>query len=172
MALVSRLGRIRGWLALAGAWTLLGVCAAPAVQSQDKTSQEQKETSAEDKAQVALLKDYPKLRDLDTHCPFTPPESLEAWKERSPQVKQQLLVSLGLLPMPKLDPVKPNIYGRIPLDGYTIEKVTFETLPGFYVTGNLYRPDPMPEGKVPGVLCPHGHWAEARFFDVPEAERN
>ena len=83
MALVSRLDRIRGWLALASAWTLVGLCAAPAVHSQDKTAQEQKETSAEDKAQAALLKDYPKLRDLDTHCPFTPPESLEAWKERS-----------------------------------------------------------------------------------------
>ena len=165
------------WLYVSGVLSLSIVCGLSTFNAsqyscaQEKSAQP-KTSDAVDSPQAELLASYPKLRDLDTHCPFTPPESLDKWKERSAQIKQQLLVSLGLHPLPKMDPVDPKIYGRIPLDGYTIEKVTFETLPGFHVTGNLYRPDPMPAGKVPGILCPHGHWAEARFFDVPAAQRN
>ncbi len=124
-------------------------------------------------SQAALKEAYPKLRDLNEHCPFTPPSDLKQWEPRAEQLKNQLRVSLGLHPMPNMAKIQPKIYGRITLDGYTIEKVTFETLPGFYVTGNLYRPDPMPKDveKVPGILCPHGHWENARFYDCPPAER-
>ncbi|MEQ1840486.1 MAG: acetylxylan esterase, partial [Verrucomicrobiales bacterium] len=45
---------------------------------------------------------------------------------------------------------------------YTIEKVYFESVPGFFVTGNLYRPT-NPKGKVPAVMFAHGHWKDARL---------
>ncbi len=113
------------------------------------------------------------LRDLNTHCPFDPPTSLEAWQSRATDLRLQLQVSLGLLPKIELDPVKPNIYGKVERQGYTIEKVTFESLPGFFVTGNLYRPAEIAAGKrVPGILCPHGHWTEARFYDNQADEVN
>jgi cephalosporin-C deacetylase-like acetyl esterase len=54
---------------------------------------------------------------------------------------------------------------------YTIEKVYFESLPGHYVTGNLYRPAGasreigVVDGKRPAILCPHGHWKDGRFLD-------
>ncbi len=106
------------------------------------------------------------LRDLDSHCPFTPPMDLATWQSRAADVKLQLEVSLGLFPQAELDPVKPKIYGKIDKDDYTIEKVTFESLPGFFVTGNLYRPkNPVAGKQMPGILCPHGHWSNARFYD-------
>ncbi len=109
-----------------------------------------------------------RLRDLDSHCPFEPPSTLEAWQSRAADLRLQLLVANGLHPSPELDPVAPQIYGRIDKQGYSIEKCIFESLPGFYVTGNLYRPSHIPEGqKVPGILCPHGHWTDARFYDNP-----
>ncbi len=112
------------------------------------------------------LRDQAPLRDLDSHCPFTPPNDLATWHKRAADLKLQLQVSLGLFPLPELDPVKPNIYGKIDRDDYTIEKVTFESLPGFFVTGNLYRPKNAVAGKqMPAVLCPHGHWTNARFYD-------
>ncbi len=62
--------------------------------------------------QADLQKQIPALRDLDSHCPFTPPTSLDAWKARSAQVKLQMQVAMGLHPMPKLDPVEPRSMAR------------------------------------------------------------
>lgn len=104
------------------------------------------------------------LKDLDGYFPFPVPDSLDAWHVRAEQVRQQLLVSQGLWPMPAKTPLQPVIHGRIELDGYSVEKVYFQSLPGFYVTGNLYRPLG-PPAKRPGVLSPHGHWANGRFYD-------
>lgn len=117
----------------------------------------------------------PELRDLDSHCPFSPPDSVEAWQARADDLKLQLQVSLGVFPNLELDPVRPNIYGKTFHDGYSIEKVTFESLPGFFVTGNLYRPLPtqasgLQAQKLPGILCPHGHWREARFHEASPGE--
>lgn len=120
-----------------------------------------------------LQADVPPLRDLNTHCPFQPPESLQAWQDRAQDLKLQLQVSLGLFPRPQLDAVNPQIYGRIDRDDYTIEKVTFESLPGLVVTGNLYRPkNATAKGKLPAVLAPHGHWDEARFYSPSQDEIN
>ena len=58
-------------------------------------------------------------------------------------------------------PLNPQVYGKLDRDGYTIEKVVLETFPGFTLSGNLYRPA-RATGKVPGMLCPHGHWEDGR----------
>ncbi len=69
--------------------------------------------------------------------------------------------------MPEKTPLHAVIHGKIDRDEYTIEKVFFESTPGHYVSGNLYRPKGK-SGKLPGVLFPHGHWEDARFFDAGE----
>ncbi|QEH36876.1 Acetyl xylan esterase (AXE1) [Aquisphaera giovannonii] len=92
---------------------------------------------------------------------FHAPTTLEAWRDRSKHVREQMLVSLGLWPMPPKTPMSPKIYGKIERDGYTIEKVVLETMPGFTLSGNLYRPSKS-EGKIPAILCPHGHWNDGR----------
>ncbi len=105
------------------------------------------------------------LKDLDGYFPFAVPETREAWEARSAQVRRQLLVALGLWPMPTRTPLNAVIHGKVGRDDYTVEKVYFESFPGFYVTGNLYRPKKGMD-KKPGVLCPHGHWSNGRFTDA------
>ena len=80
-------------------------------------------------------------------------------------MREQVLVANGLWPMPDKTPLNPVIHGKIDRDDYTIEKVFFASYPGHYVSGNLYRPKGK-TGKLPGVLCPHGHWANGRFFEA------
>ena len=52
---------------------------------------------------------------------------------------------------------------------YSVERVFFESMPGYFVTGSLYRPAKV-SGKVPAVLCPHGHWNDGRFLKQTEGE--
>lgn len=109
-------------------------------------------------------------KDLDGYFPFEPPATPEIWERRATQVRQRILVSQGLWPMPtKLD-LKAQIYGRIDRGDYTVEKVHFESAPGFFVTGNLYRPKKIQGGKAPAVLFAHGHWADARLSQATAAE--
>ncbi len=106
-----------------------------------------------------------KLQDLNGYFPFTPAKSREEWEHRAERLRRQMLVALGLWPMPSKTPANAVIHGCRDQGDYTVEKAYFESFPGFFVTGNLYRPKGK-SGKLPGVLCPHGHWANGRFYDV------
>src|SRR5687767_13964033 len=104
-------------------------------------------------------------KDLNGYFPFNPPATKEGWNDRATRIRTQVLVATGLWPMPEKTPLNPVIHGKIERDGYTVEKVFFASMPGHYVSGNLYRPKNVPAGaKVPGVLHPHGHWPNGRFM--------
>jgi dienelactone hydrolase len=104
-----------------------------------------------------------------SYFPFTPPKTKEAWEVRRKEVREQMLVGLGLWPMPEKTPLKPVIHGKIDREGYSIEKVFFASTPGHYVSGNLYRPKGK-EGKLPGVLFAHGHWNNGRLYEASDKE--
>src|SRR5687767_4219291 len=69
------------------------------------------------------------LKDLDGHFPFTVPTTLEQWNARAERLRLQVRVALGVHPMPEIAKQKPIIHGRIERDGYTVEKMYFESLP-------------------------------------------
>jgi len=87
----------------------------------------------------------------------------DAWEQRADFLRHQAMVAQGLWPAPPKTPLNPVIHGSIDRDGYTIQKVYFTSLPGHYVTGNLYLPKGK-TGKLPAVLCPYGHWPDGRFW--------
>jgi hypothetical protein len=101
------------------------------------------------------------FRTLDDK--FSPPRFTDAgeWKKRAAYLREHILASAGLLPMPDRGPLAPEIFGKVTKNDYTVEKVYFQSLPGFLVTGNLYRP--IGPGPFPAVLAPHGHWAYGRL---------
>lgn len=101
-------------------------------------------------------------KDLNGYFPFNPPSSLSEWDARKEEVRRRILVAEGLWPMPTKTPLNAVIHGKVEREGYTVEKVYFESSPGFFVTGSLYRPT-NPKGKVPGVMFAHGHWQDARL---------
>src|SRR6516162_4041194 len=81
---------------------------------------------------------------------------LEDWEQRKPRLKQEYLEMLGLWPLPEKTPLNAKVTGTIDNGDVTIEKLHFQSRPGLYVTGNLYRPKKA-EGKYPTVLYLCGH---------------
>lgn len=111
-------------------------------------------------------------RDLDTHHLFQRPASRKAWEARREEVRRRILFSAGLWPMPEKTPLHPRVTGRTIGPDYVIENVAIETLPGFYLCGNVYLPRGK-RGPFPGIVNPHGHWGAGRLTmepDVPRAD--
>jgi hypothetical protein len=102
------------------------------------------------------------IRHREVTYDFAGYRSQEEWLDRAARLKKQILVSAGLWPAPAKTPIQATIFGKVDRVDHTIEKVYFESYPGFYVTGNLYRPKKV-SGKMPAVLCPHGHWTYGRL---------
>ncbi|MFG0267968.1 MAG: alpha/beta hydrolase [Rhodopirellula sp. JB055] len=88
-------------------------------------------------------------------------ETLEDWTSRREMYRQQLLDMLGLNPMPARSELHTTITGEVRKDDVIVEKLHFQSLPGLYVTANLYRPAEVEE-PLPAVLyvCAHGRVVE------------
>ena len=123
------------------------------------------EGSAEmDQFSVGMVEDrrFTEIHHLDMVYEFKAPESKRAWEKRAAYLREQILAGAGLIPMPEKCPLNAKVFGLLDRGDYTIEKVYFESLPGFYVTGNLYRPKDK-IGPFPAILNPHGHWPRGRL---------
>ena len=107
---------------------------------------------------VARQAPYRTLNDT-----FAPPThaSLDAWKVRAAYLREHILATAGLLPMPEKTPLKATVFGELKRTDYSVSKAYFESLPGFFVTGNVYRP--VGAGPFPAILSPHGHWTYGRL---------
>ena len=103
----------------------------------------------------------PPYRTLDDKLEAPQFSSVADWNRRAAAIRELILASAGLLPMPDRAPLNPQVFGDIKHPDYIVSKVYFESLPGFFVTGNLYRP--VGNGPFPAILSPHGHWAYGRL---------
>ena len=102
-----------------------------------------------------------------------------AWNRRREELRREFLKGAGLWPLPKQGPYRVLRHSLRTHAGYTVENVALETLPGFYCTGNLYRPlrtspNAVPAGAGsggPAVLCPHGHFQPLGRFRAEQQIR-
>jgi hypothetical protein len=76
--------------------------------------------------------------------------------------REKIAKCFGPFPQQK-SPLNAKVTGKLERDAYTIEKVIFESRPGFYVTANLYVPHAAKKKKLPGVVgsCGHSHNGKA-----------
>ncbi len=89
-------------------------------------------------------------------------DNLEEWESRKKALRECMYKALQLSPLPPSpgsEAIHSNPRRR---DGYTIENIAIETLPGLYVCGSLYKPARY-RGKIPVVLCPNGHFPAGRY---------
>ena len=81
-----------------------------------------------------------------------------SWEERAERIKSHLIKGMKFDQMPDIKGnFNPIINHTRKMDGYIVENIAIESFPGFYITGNLYRPIDK-GGKHAAILCPHGHW--------------
>lgn len=126
---------------------------------------------AQTAAEVDFLAGLPDFRDIRTMLPaylnrlgfaqieerertvarFSTAQDIAA---RRAYLRERMLRALGGLP--ERTPLNARVVGALDRDGYRIEKVIFESLPGFYVTANLYLPK-TGRPPYPAVLFPLGH---------------
>lgn len=81
------------------------------------------------------------------------------WEARADSLRLHVRRGMELDVLPGRAALNPRFRNRHAGNGYIVESVVFESLPGFYVTGNLYRPEGNHRKKsLPVVLMPHGHF--------------
>lgn len=81
-------------------------------------------------------------------------------ERRNRFVREKFREMLG--PFPERTPLNPRVMGVLHRDGYRLEKVMFESRPGFWVTASLCVPA-SPGGPFPAVLSPCGHYDLGRM---------
>jgi cephalosporin-C deacetylase-like acetyl esterase len=80
------------------------------------------------------------------------------WMKRQAFVKDKIMELVS--PFPEKTPLNPKITGTIKKEGYRVDKIVFEAMPGYYVTGCIYVPDGI-KGKIPAILNVCGHNPDA-----------
>lgn len=88
----------------------------------------------------------------------------QAWEDRAARIRRGIREGSGIDALPQNTPLKPIVHSKRIHDGYSVENVSFESLPGFFVAANLYRPTAA-SASYPVVLSPHGHGRDAKFSE-------
>ena len=87
---------------------------------------------------------------------------LKSWEKRADRIRKGIKDGMNLPNGFKKTPLKPIIHSKRVYAGYTVENVAIESMPGLFVTGNLYKPlNELP--SYAGILSPHGHGKDPRF---------
>ncbi|RLJ74654.1 hypothetical protein BCL90_2990 [Pedobacter alluvionis] len=85
-----------------------------------------------------------------------------SWEKRKAEIKPELYKALLLSPLPAKPNSKPIVTAKRIFDGYSVENIALEILPGVWINGSLYKPLNF-KGKIPVVLSPDGHWEKQRY---------
>lgn len=90
----------------------------------------------------------------------------EAFEARKARIRSHILATLGLDGLKRCDlaPVRSNLRKY---DGYTVENIALEILPGVWVSGSLYMPARV-KGRIPVMLSPHGHFYNKVDNSIPD----
>ena len=83
----------------------------------------------------------------------------EGWEARRKLVRKGIREGLGFQTWPRKTKMRVIRHSKVGRDGYTVENVGIETIPGYFLCGNLYLPSHQSK-EMPVILCPHGHWSQ------------
>jgi hypothetical protein len=85
-------------------------------------------------------------------------KSAEDWNQARARLRQEYFDMLGLWPLPEKTPLRATVKRTLERGDYVVDMLHYQSRPGLYVTGNLYRPARTPSGqKLPAILYVCGH---------------
>ncbi|MCA1808042.1 MAG: alpha/beta hydrolase family protein [Kiritimatiellia bacterium] len=84
-------------------------------------------------------------------------ERLEDWQAKRAEVRRHFMRSVGLDVLPSKTDLQVVNHGTLKGPGFRTEKLSFQIMPDCHGTCMVYYPDPLPAGKLPGVLYLCGH---------------
>ena len=113
-----------------------------------------------------MFQNFVKSQARELRAGDAAPATKAEWEQTRSKLRANLLQAWGGFPETAC-PLEPRSLGEIKREGYRVEKVVFQTLPGVWMTANAYVPDR--KGKLSAVLCVHGHWAGAKQDPVVQS---
>lgn len=84
--------------------------------------------------------------------------TVDAWGDHAKKIRRKILEGAELENFPEKGSLNPIIGKKRVFDGYQVQNVAFESLPGVFVTGSLYTPTNVKNELLPGILNTHGHF--------------
>lgn len=78
----------------------------------------------------------------------------EEWEQRQAEVREKLMDIVG--PFPEKTPLNPRVTEILVKEGVKVEKLIYESQPGFYVTAALFMSENL-QGKAPAIIYCSGH---------------
>ncbi len=95
----------------------------------------------------------------------------EEWEPRRNALRKEVRERLGIDSLLAKCVNKPAILGKVrKMDGYTVQNIALELVPGYYTCGSIYAPNNSLAkkkvangGKYPVIICPNGHWTDGRY---------
>jgi cephalosporin-C deacetylase-like acetyl esterase len=84
----------------------------------------------------------------------------DAAERRKKETREKILRLIGGLPEHS-GSVAVREFGALSADGFRVEKIAYESLPGFWVTADLYRPA-SGDGPFPAIVLAPGHGAAGK----------
>lgn len=88
--------------------------------------------------------------------------TIAEWEKRKADLKPCIIDELQLSYLPEAPSNKPIITTKRKFNGYTVENIAIEIMPGVWINGSLYKPAKF-KGKIPVILNPDGHWDKQRY---------
>ena len=108
--------------------------------------------AAEDGIELSRATLAARVAELERANDLSGYRDAQSWSEDQKELRQQLIEMLGLPSLETRDPeLHPTIAGTLETEHIVVENLYFQSLPGLYVTGNLYRPK-QNDGPMPAVL--------------------
>ena len=141
------------WIAILAIWLTPGIALTQPYGSADS-----------DQPGDRMIQSFLKEQATTMHTSFMEGiRSKSDWNARKPGFMDEYFHMLGLWPLPKRTPLNATITGTLHGNGYVVENLHYQSRPGLYVTGNLYRPAEIQEGEqLPAIFYVCGHSSRGR----------